>query len=706
MSTKTTFKRVALVAVAALGFGMLSVVPSNAVLVTTSAVLSTSASTVTTTVGVAATATISLATVTAETAAGSIVITPTITSQPTLAVPATVGTPASGVVGLTTAVVTGNLAAAALVNAWTNTITAGVETLAWSSGTIPAFSATAVSTLSFTPASPGTYVIALTPTGAVTTNTAVTVTIVARAATYTLGDGAAVSPFSTGNGIAGAANTVTVSGWANGQTGARSLVAVSGASSLISSASNATIASGGASAVIPALGTSTFAISTPVAGTITVSIYNETGNATGIFSATAANTVTITVNGVAQSGSFSIANSTSFLNTTTGTAATADAVVSASSALPAAQVAQIVITLKDTLLATYSGAISASVAGPGTLGAGNAANPASTGRAVTSAVAGGTQYVSVWSDGTTGTAVITLSVGSTVVGTETVSFYGPLTTLTATVISKQILTSAVKTGAVTVVGKDATGNIISVTPTVSSATSASIASGTCSASTSTAASSCSLTAGATAGSAVLTFAVGLISTTATVSAAAKPTTVTLAFDKMEYASGEPFVLTLTATNAAGVAGDATYAALLAGPLTTSQSITSALFAASVVLVDGKATAKGFMPLSAGSLVVTGTTGVDATTAAVAVTATATVISNGLAEAALDAATEATDAANAATDAANAAAEAADAATAAAQDAADAVAALSTQVAEMINSLKKQITALTNLVIKIQKKVKA
>jgi len=77
-----------------------------------------------------------------------------------------------------------------------------------------------------------------------------------------------------------------------------------------------------------------------------------------------------------------------------------------------------------------------------------------------------------------------------------------------------------------------------------------------------------------------------------------------------------------------------------------------------------------------------------------------------ADLASDAAAEATDAANAATDAANAAAEAADAATAAAQDAADAVAALSVSVAAMIDSLKKQITALTNLVIKIQKKVKA
>jgi hypothetical protein len=78
----------------------------------------------------------------------------------------------------------------------------------------------------------------------------------------------------------------------------------------------------------------------------------------------------------------------------------------------------------------------------------------------------------------------------------------------------------------------------------------------------------------------------------------------------------------------------------------------------------------------------------------------------LAQAATDAAAEATDAANAATDAANAAAEAADAATAAAQDAADAVAALSAQVSTMMASLKAQLTALTNLVIKIQKKVKA
>jgi len=108
----------------------------------------------------------------------------------------------------------------------------------------------------------------------------------------------------------------------------------------------------------------------------------------------------------------------------------------------------------------------------------------------------------------------------------------------------------------------------------------------------------------------------------------------------------------------------------------------------------------------------GTTAVDATLAAgnssasTSITFAAGASASDVAQTATDAAAEATDAANAATDAANAAAEAADAATAAAQDAADAVAALSAQVATLISGLKSQLTALTNLVIKIQKKVKA
>jgi len=118
----------------------------------------------------------------------------------------------------------------------------------------------------------------------------------------------------------------------------------------------------------------------------------------------------------------------------------------------------------------------------------------------------------------------------------------------------------------------------------------------------------------------------------------------------------------------------------------------------------KATISGGQSLDLAALVgTTAAAGYPAGVASVTVTVDG---GTSAAETASDAAAEATDAANAATDAANAAAEAADAATAAAQDAADAVAALSAQVATLISGLKSQLTALTNLVIKIQKKVKA
>jgi len=160
---------------------------------------------------------------------------------------------------------------------------------------------------------------------------------------------------------------------------------------------------------------------------------------------------------------------------------------------------------------------------------------------------------------------------------------------------------------------------------------------------------------------------------------------------------------------------------VAGSCAVGSTQSSPALAAGQVWISGSTGVATFsvnMPSISGSMTVSGTvstylnSGLSAN-AGTAISATAAVEVNtgtqlaiDTAQAATDAAAEATDAANAATDAANAAAEAADAATAAAQDAADAVAALSTQVAEMVDALKKQITALTNLVIKIQKKVKA
>jgi trimeric autotransporter adhesin len=103
--------------------------------------------------------------------------------------------------------------------------------------------------------------------------------------------------------------------------------------------------------------------------------------------------------------------------------------------------------------------------------------------------------------------------------------------------------------------------------------------------------------------------------------------------------------------------------------------------------------------------ITTTGAIDKTIGKTKVTASTEVTNPGV-DAATDAANEATDAANAATDAALAAAEAADAATSAAQEASDAVAALSESVTKLIAGLQAQIKSLAAVVAKIAKKVKA
>ena len=232
--------------------------------------------------------------------------------------------------------------------------------------------------------------------------------------------------------------------------------------------------------------------------------------------------------------------------------------------------------------------------------------------------------------------------------------------------------------------------------------------------------------------------------------------VAIAFDKASYQPGEQAKITVTVTDSKGNAVPRGIYSLFNSALSASLPLTigstpgTAVATASCADAYGVPTApantcaagstQSSPALNAGQVWISGSTGVAtfsvnmpsipgsmtisgtvstylnsglSANAGTAISATAAVEVNtgtqlaiDTAQAATDAAAEATDAANAATDAANAAAEAADAATAAAQDAADAVAALSVQVSEMVDALKKQITALTNLVIKIQKKVKA
>jgi hypothetical protein len=128
----------------------------------------------------------------------------------------------------------------------------------------------------------------------------------------------------------------------------------------------------------------------------------------------------------------------------------------------------------------------------------------------------------------------------------------------------------------------------------------------------------------------------------------------------------------------------------------------------VVELDGQKIVKIKLPNTEGDFTISWTTAAAANfpgkIAAGGVAGSITVtLSNPGSQAAVDAATEATDAANAATDAALAAADAADAATAAAEDASAAVAQLSKSVTTALNNLKKQITSLTALVNKLLKR---
>ncbi len=181
-----------------------------------------------------------------------------------------------------------------------------------------------------------------------------------------------------------------------------------------------------------------------------------------------------------------------------------------------------------------------------------------------------------------------------------------------------------------------------------------------------------------------------------------------------------YTLTLTEKNGYAVA-DQTYGVNSEGGVLFATSVVSgwstAPFATtdSFTSVSGVITSKGIMPVAGtgtGTWTLVGdglqtlaVNAIDKTIGKTTLVVT-TDVSNPAVDASTAAAEEATAAANDATDAALSAAEAAEAATAMAQEAVDAVAELSAQVTSLISALRAQITSLTNLVIKIQKKVKA
>ena len=624
MSTKTTFKRIALVAVAALGLGVLSVAPSSAAVSNLS-------------VAVTAGTSYETGATSDSTTAGSVVI-------------------------------------SALLDAAADSVTV---TLIEKS--IPAGATTGAGRLQ--------YIDTSTVGTKVDTGTAVTDAF-ATAATK-LG-------FTTTGG--GTANTFRLSHAAAGYVGASFKVQLDSATARTSGA---------------------------YVFTVLTKQYVDTTNAP----VTTATDITITANDLpTNSLTPSGAYTTAYLNSATGQTSDSTAISALATASTTA-VAYLPVSVNNALnTAVAQDTVTVSISGPGLI-----YNGTSYGKSLQAFQTGLKEYTIV-PDGNAG--VTTVTVTTTITGltfTKTLSFYASSAkTITASVYNP-VLAAGDNASAIAVSAVDSTGNAWTGQAYIvaSSAADALVAGSTtpvkCAAYNVVTGILCPVTA-ATVGTAK--FKVIDKSTVALATATSNEVTVTvkggtassvkLAFDKASYAPNEKAFITVTPLDSTGgTLQGKTFSALLAsGGITSTSAFASgsmdSLTATSYTTASANSSTKTagaytfvmYMPAASGVVTISATGGTDLPASAqVKVTATASVV-NASVDAATDAANEATDAANAATDAALAAADAADAATAAAQDASDAVAALSATVATLVASLKAQITSLTNLVIKIQKKVKA
>ena len=498
-----------------------------------------------------------------------------------------------------------------------------------------------------------------------------------------------------------------------------------------------TFTDGTSSKTIAAAGTAN--IATPTVGTITANGYAITSGVASTTAQPIVVTVTAAVTGTVYAsstvtpttGAAAAAAKTAFTYTNT------DAVVTrwAAGAVSANAAYQFDVAQFDSTpapMATASSkAVTATLSGPGTLTITGTAGTSAPAPYVALAAGGstaGASTVLLYSDGRAGATTLTIAVNGVVVKTYSVTFYGSVAKYTVSSTENYINSNVA--GSFKVTALDSLGTPVHSAAWFAKSSAATIAGvtaagttadcgvdGICSAGElATLGTSTGATTAVVGGLGVATITAGnadySISATDTVEVTgATVGSITAAFDKSNVTAGESAYLVVTVKDAAGKpyadgAQAFIFGSVTIDGLTWNQNITWT----PVTLADGVFKTSYAQGLANTTITVTLGLSADAKLATALrettiVAKTVVDVDNSVAAAA-DAAAEATDAANAATDAANAAAEAADAATAAAQDAADAVAALSAQVATLIGALKAQLTALTNLVIKIQKKVKA
>jgi len=630
-----SLKKVSAVAVASLGFGLLSVVPAQAAALTSTTVAQS------TTVLPATSSTIA-----------SVVFSGFVDSTAdTIAVSAPTG-PAGGTITFATV---GGAVSVAGGLAGTNVITVGTAgTLTEANDSFGTVANAAVAkAVTATVSRPGTYTFTLGGSGVIT--------IVARSLAYTTGDGTPVAPFSAGNGIAGINNTVTVTGTSTQVANVRALVTVDGAGATIASGTNTpVIAADFKSATIAAASDSALVIKTPTAGTVTVSLFNETAASSGLFSSTASNTVTITVGTAAVAGGINATTSTAVMNAAATWSSTTEATVTASRTASTTPVAAIKVTLAQTAGAiTTTTAVTTSITGSGSLylndNNDHTTSVIGTGRSLSSTIAGinaETFYVMVAPDGNSGVGTVTITAG-TYTATKTVTFYGSAASYKATTILNATANGATTNDAVIVCAADSAG--IAVPSSTIYAYSGDTTVATVATSGSTVSSAVvedlngatgdttpkeidpTLYVGAkaigcigfavvglsqtTKSSVVLTFgnaatqATSTVTTTATVNVGSvAATTATLTTDKTTYAPGEKMTVTLTLKDSAGrLVGAGPGTGTLSAALTSSASLNGdALFATGNTHKLGVVTISTYAPLAQGPVSFAGKTGTNAT----------------------------------------------------------------------------------------------
>jgi hypothetical protein len=515
------------------------------------------------------------------------------------------------------------------------------------------------------------------------------------------------------NGVAGPSNTVTLTAVRHNAGGKSGFISVSGAGATIASINSIAAATGATTGIILAQTSESalpVVVNTPNAGTVTVTYAPETAAGSGIAGA-ATSTVTITVNATGSSGVLSAANSTVYDTTLVSTAATAN-MATAPLVVATAGTARVRYTwaLQDALTSPYAlpsttlGSVT--ITGPGLLASTNSTASAAKALSINS---GSTGDFYLFGDGTSGIATVTFSVGSTVVATKKVTFYSTtVASLKATVNHGIVPVSspsgfATDTGTggvvsfVSVSASDANGNSIpSLTNLVASSSSTSVATvGTPTWDATDLVYYVPVT-GVASGSVVIT----IKDSTATYSATANLNVAkaviaswTANFGSTTYSAGDEAKLTISAKDADGNAvADGYYGSALGGAFSTSQGLTSTLFGTTLHFVNGVATATFYAPYNSGTLTANALGGssttvlgsaIQALAGVTALTATTSITAVGGGDASL-----ALDAANAATDAANNAYDEAQNATQAASDALAAVKALAVQVKALIALVTK------------------